>query len=198
MNKNSKTIAVLLAVAVSAALPLAAHAQSTTSIGVYAGVDAGQAEALEYNCDPLPACKKKGTAYRLFAGYQFSRHWAVEVAFVDFGKVSSNSPTFDEVIKVKGSEATLVGIYPATERFSLYGRVGGYYAHTSDQFVQSGVPATVKESNSNLTFGAGLQYFVTQNLALRGQGQRYMKVGGGKIGDSDYNAYTFGLLFKFR
>ena len=56
MNKNSKTIAVLLAVAVSAALPLAAHAQSTTSIGIYAGVDAGQSEALEYNCDALPAC----------------------------------------------------------------------------------------------------------------------------------------------
>src|SRR5437879_8510623 len=57
MNKNSKTIAVLLAVAVSAALPLAAHAQSTTSIGIYAGVSAGQAEALAYDCSAVPTFK---------------------------------------------------------------------------------------------------------------------------------------------
>jgi OOP family OmpA-OmpF porin len=198
MNKNSKTIALLLAVAVSAALPLAAHAQSTTSIGVYAGVSAGQAEAVAYDCSALPACKKKGTVYRVFGGYQFSRNWALEVAFFDLGKVSSNSPTFDEVITVKGSELTLVGSYPATERFSIYGRVGGYYAHTADKFTQSGTTLTVKESKGNPTFGAGLQYFVTQNLALRGEGQRYMKVGGGKIGESNYNVYTFGLLWKFR
>jgi OmpA-OmpF porin, OOP family len=202
MKKNSKTIAILLGLACSAAVPLAAQAQATAR-GVYAGAALGQSEALEYECDALAAvggqCKPKGTAYRIFAGYQFHRNFAVEVAFTDLGKASSNVPgTFDEVIKVKASEATLVAQYPATERFSIYGKAGIYYGHTSDDFTQSGTRRTLKEGNWNGTFGAGLQIFVWENLALRLEGQRYMKVAGGSIGDSDYNAYTVGLLWKFR
>jgi OmpA-OmpF porin, OOP family len=202
MKKNSKTIAILLGLALSAALPLAVQAQATAP-GIYAGVALGQSEALEYECDALEAaggeCKKKGTAFKIFGGYQFHRNFAVEVAFFDLGKVSSNVPgTFDEVIKVKGSEATLVAQYPATERFSIYGKAGIYYAHTSDDFTQSGTRRTLKEGNWNGTFGAGLQIFVWENLALRLEGQRWMKVAGGSIGDSDYNAYTAGLLWKFR
>ena len=196
MNKNGKTLAAVLAVGVSAAMPLAAHAQAAT-IGAYAGGGFGQSEALEYECDPLPECKKKGTAYRFFGGYQFHRNFAVEVAYTDLGQVSSNSPGFDEIIKAKASDVTLVGSYPASQRFSFYGKVGGYYAHTS-KHRQTTTTIIVKESNGNLTFGAGLQYFITQNLALRGESQRYMKMAGGNIGDSDYNVYTVGLLWKFR
>ena len=99
---------------------------------------------------------------------------------------------------MQASELTLVGSYPATQRFSFYGKIGGYYAQTSDKFTLNGTTQTVKESDGNLTFGAGMQYFVTEHLALRGEGQRYMKMGGGKIGDSDYNVYMVGLLWKFR
>ncbi|HYR35944.1 MAG TPA: outer membrane beta-barrel protein [Burkholderiales bacterium] len=198
MKKNGKHIAVILGLAIGAAMPAAAQAQATGR-GVYVGVGAGQAEALEYECDLLPTCKKKGTAYKFFSGLQFHRHFAVEVAFTDFGQVSSSAgAAFDEIIKVKASEVTLVALYHPTERFSFFGKVGGYYANTSDQFTQSGVTRTVKETNGNGTFGAGLQWFFWNGFALRGEGQRYMKVGGGNIGDSDYNVYTLSVLWKFK
>ncbi len=38
---------------------------------------------------------------------------------------------------------------------------------------------------------------MTPSLALRGEGQRYLKVGGGAIGDSDYTVYSVNLLYKF-
>ena len=197
MKKNRKTIALFFGLALGAAMPLAAQAQATAP-GIYAGGGFGQSEALEYECDLLPECKKKGTAYRVFGGYQFHRNFAVEVGYTDLGKVSSNSPgAFDEIIKAKASDVTLVGSYPATERFSFYGKVGAYYANTS-KHRQTTTTIIVKESHGNPTFGAGLQYFVTQNLALRGEGQRYMKMGGGNIGESDYNVYMVGLLWKFR
>jgi len=204
MNKNSKTIALLLGLAAGAAMPLAAHAQATT-IGGYAGGAFGQSEMLEYGCDSAAAfggaCKPKGTAYRFFAGYQFSRNWAIEVGYTDLGKASSNVPgLFDQVIKAKASDLTIIGSYPATERFSLFGKVGGYYGHTSNDFTTSGTTQIFKESTGNLTYGAGLQFFITEHLALRGEGQRYMKmkVSGGSKTDSDWGTYTVGLLWKFR
>jgi OOP family OmpA-OmpF porin len=198
MKKNGNKIAVLLGLGLSAALPLAAHGQATTP-GVYVGLGAGQSEALEYDtCDTRPVCKKKGTAYRFFGGWQFNRNFGVEVAFTDVGKANSRAPGFDETVKVRASELTLVGAYPATERFSIYGKVGAYYAQTTLDTEQGAASTRVRKSNGNPTFAGGLQFFVTPALALRGEGQRYMKVGGGSIGTSDYNVYSIGLLWKFR
>jgi OOP family OmpA-OmpF porin len=198
MNKNGKTVAVILGLALSAALPLAAQAQATGR-GVYIGVGAGQAEALKYECDTLPACNPKGTAYKFFGGLQFHRHFALEVAYTDLGKVSSNAgAAFDDSITVKASEVTFVALYHPTERFSLFGKAGGYYAKTSKLRQTGGTTIRANESNGNPTFGAGLQWFMWDGIALRGEGQRYMKVGTGNIGDSDYNVYTISLLWKFR
>jgi OOP family OmpA-OmpF porin len=198
MKKNAKTISLILGMALGAALPLAAHAQATMP-GMYVGIAGGQAEPLQYDvCDTRTICKKKGSAYRVFGGWQFNRNFGVEAAFSDLGKASSSSATVDETIKVRVSELTLVGSYPATERFAIYGKVGGYYAQSTADTTTSGVTQRLTESNGGITFAGGLQFYMMPSLALRGEGQRYMKVGGGKIGDSDYTAYTIGLLWKFR
>jgi OOP family OmpA-OmpF porin len=198
MNENGNTIAVVLGLALGAAMPLAAHAQATMP-GAYVGISAGQSEPLQYDaCDTRPTCKKKGSAYRFYGGWQFSRNLGVEVGYSDLGKASSSSPTFTETIKVRATELTLVGWIHGSERASLYGKVGGYYAQTTADSAGGGVSQRLRESNGGPTFGAGLQYFMTSSLALRGEGQRYMKVGGGKIGDSDYTTYTVGVLWKFR
>src|SRR6185295_18076170 len=147
MDKNGRTILAILGLTLGAALPLAAQAQATGR-GVYVGVGAGQAEALEYECDTLPACNPKGTAYKFFTGLQFHRHFAIEVAYTDFGQVSSNAgAAFDEQIKVKATDITLVALYHPSERFSLFVKGGGYYANTTDTFTQGGITRTVKETN---------------------------------------------------
>ena len=120
------------------------------------------------------------------------------MGYTDLGHASSNLPgTFDEVIKVALSEATLVGFIHGSARASIFGKVGGYYGHTSDTRTLSGTTQTLKKGNGNPTYGAGLQYFVTRNLAVRGEGQRYLKVSGEPIGQHDWTAYTVGVLWKF-
>lgn len=196
MNKSGKTIAMIFGLALAAAMPLAASAQATAT-GVYAGVGAGQSEAWDYQCDALPTCKKKGSAYKFFGGWQFSRHIGVEFAYTDLGKASSSSPGFDETVKVRAGDVTLLAQWPMLERLALFGKVGGYYAATSVERTQAGVNTRLNESRGNLTYGAGIQWYITQGLAVRGEGQKYMKVGGGSIGDSDYSVYSVGLLYKF-
>ncbi len=199
MKKNLKMIATVLGVAALSAASLAAHAQASKP-GVYVGGGFGQSEAWEYNCDALPTCKKKGTAYRFFGGWQFSPNWGVEVGYTDLGKASSASPGFSQSVKVSAGDVMLFGQWLLHERFALYGKVGGYYgkveADTTD--ATKTPPSTqAKESKGNGTIAGGIQWYFTPGFALRGEGQRYLKVGGGAIGDSDYTVYSIQLLYKF-
>jgi OmpA-OmpF porin, OOP family len=201
MNKKGKTIEMILGLVLSAVMPLAAQAQASAP-GLYAGVGGGQSEVWDYQpggnqCDALPTCKKKGSAYKVFGGWQFSRNFGVEITYTDLGKASSSSPGFDQSIKVRASDVMLFAQWPALERLAFFGKVGGYYAQTSVDTTQAGVNTRAKESRGNGTYGAGIQWYITNGLALRGEGQKYMKVGGGAIGDSDYSVYSVSLLYKF-
>ena len=81
-------------------------------------------------------------------------------------------------------------------RLMIYGKGGVHYAGTTEDTTLNGVSSRVTESNGGLTWGGGLQCHMLGRRAVRGEAQRYTKVGGGNIGDTDYNAYTIGLLYK--
>ena len=174
-------------------------ATQTVTRGVYLGGALGQSEAKEYDCSALPQCENRGTVGRVFLGLQFGRNWSLELAATDLGTVSSANPSaFSETVKVRLAEADILASYPLTGRFMVYGKGGAYYAQTTNDFTLNGTATRLKESNGGLTWGFGAQYYLTSGLAVRGEGQRYMKIGGGNIGDSDYNAFTIGLLYKIR
>jgi len=195
MKKKLTTSAMVLGLALSGAMA-GAHAQATRP-GAYAGIGAGQSEAWDYNCDPLPNCKKKGTAFRVFGGWQFNRILGVEASLADLGKVSSSSSTFDQSIKFAAGDVMLFAQWPLLENLSLYGKVGGYYGKVEADTTNAGVSTQVSESKGNATYAGGIQWFITPGIAVRGEGQRYLKVGGGSIGQSDYSLYSINLLYKF-
>jgi len=199
MTQNKIRVAVLgICLATGASL---AQAQAPTiNRGIYVGGALGQSEAKAYDCTALPQCENHGSVGRAFFGLQFGRNWAIEAAFTDLGQVNSANPGtgFTESVKVRLSELDLVWSYPASARLAVYAKGGVYYAQTTNDFTLGGVPTRLKESNAGPTWGGGLHYFVTDSIAIRGEAQRYMKVGGGNIGDSDYNAYTIGILWKGR
>ncbi len=196
MNKNGKTISILLGLLLAAATPLAARAQAGDR-GVYVGAGGGQSEPIKYDaCDTFPTCKKKGSAYKFFGGWQFGRHWAVEFGFSDLGKATASSPTTTQTGKARVGEITILGQWLGSERAALFGKAGAYYGNTTVDTTNSGVSTRVTEGRGNLTFGAGIQYYFWRGLAIRGEGQHYMKVGGATIGDHDYNVYTISLLYK--
>jgi len=197
MKKNGKTLAVILGLALSAALPLAVHAQAATP-GIYAGVSLGQSESLKYDCRLLPDCKKKGTAWKIYSGYQFHRNWAVEFGFTDLGRVvNANAPGSSDQIRVKLGELTMVGSLPFTDRISGFGKAGFYYAGAVDDVTLNGASSHLTQSNASVTYGLGLQFFVYRSLGLRGEYQKYLRVGGGSVPQSDYQAITGGLIWKF-
>jgi OOP family OmpA-OmpF porin len=187
------------AVAASLALPAAAQAQSNT-LGFYGGLNLGQSQAREFDCTGLPSCEDRGSAWKVFGGYQFHPNVAAEVAYFSLGQFRAGDPAIgEEIIRSSLGEASIVALFHGSDRVSIFGRVGAYYASTKGTFTAtSGAQVSAKENNSGLAFGAGLQFFITRNLALRGEVERFAKVGSGDIGDSDIDVYSLGALLKFQ
>lgn len=169
----------LAAGALAASLALPAAAQS-----LYAGASLGRAH---YNaaCDGLTNCDDRDTGFSFFAGWQLNRFIALEAGYRDFGHLSSDEGN----VKANALELDAVGTLHIYRGFSLLGRVGAFHGN---------VKGSSSERNNNVTFGWGGQYDFTPVVAMRGEWQRYRKMGGGDFGTKiDIDALSLAMLFRF-
>lgn len=76
----------------------------------------------------------------------------------------------------RGAHLDLVGQLPLSQRFSLLGRVGAQYARTSTHFsgnrLVTAAHANPSEKKSGLKYGLGLEYKLSEALALRAEVER--------------------------
>ena len=174
--------------------------------GFYLGASIGQSKAKD-TCDDSGAfsCDDTDTAWKIFAGYQFNRHLAVEAGYTDLGEVSlsaaSATSSVRGTIELSAFELMAVGSFPVADRFSLYGKLGLYRAETEQKLQVTLGTLTVSdnktEKNADLTFAFGARFDITRNLGVRAEWQRYLDVGGGEIGEDDVDVLSVGLLFRF-
>ena len=147
----------------------------------------------------------RDNGYKLFAGYQFSRNFALEAGYFNlgqFGFVATTVPagTFTGNIKLQGANLDLVGILPLTDRFSAFGRVGVTYVRAKDHFTGTGLVHVLdpnpSKSGGNYKFGAGLQYAFNHAVAVRAEAERY-RVDDAVGNKGDIDLYSLGLVFRF-
>ena len=148
---------------------------------------------------------ERALAWKAFGGYQLNRYVGIEAGYFSlgrFGYTSTTVPagTLDGRIKLHGVNLDLVGTLPVTERFSLLARVGAQHASARDSFHGTGgvvvLTPNPSKSETNVKFGAGLQYAFTPNLMLRGEAERY-RVNDAVGNHGDVNMYSLGLVFAF-
>jgi OOP family OmpA-OmpF porin len=156
------------------ALPAAAQ---MTMNGFYVGAGVGQAKAKDW-CSPggFDSCDDKKTAWKVFGGYQITPNFAVEAGYANLGKFTATFGPESENAEVTAWEASLVAGVPLMPRLGIFGRLGVYRATVKDV---DNLFGTFEHDNNDFTFGAGLGYDVTRNLAVRAEWQRYYQVGGG-------------------
>ena len=145
-------------------------------------------------------------AYKLFGGYQFNQYLAVEGGYFDLGRFGYSTTTVPVGtlagnVRLKGFNLDLVGLWPITERFSAFGRVGVNYAQADDNFTSTGavsLPANASpgENGTSYKAGLGLQYDLSRSLALRAEAERY-RVKDGLGNDGDINLMSLGLVYRF-
>lgn len=102
-----------------------------------------------------------GVAGKLFGGYQFTPNFALEGGYFDLGHIDDGTGR----VKLRGAYLDAVGLYEFAPKWSVLGRAG----LAEGRFTSVGG----KDSSPALKLGAGIQYDLTDRVALRTEYERY-------------------------
>jgi OOP family OmpA-OmpF porin len=200
---------------IGCAIVLPAMAQNAS--GPYVGLSAGAAEArVDENRVATSllgqgftaanvSSDQRSTGYKLFGGWQFNRHLAVEAGYFDLGRSTFSATALPAgsltgAFKVRGFNADVVGLLPFTDRLSGLARVGLSRAETKSSFAGGGgvtvASPGLSENANNVKVGVGLQYAVGSRMIVRGELERY------RIADTlgrraDVELASVSLVFPF-
>jgi len=147
----------------------------------------------------------RSTGFKAFGGYQINKNFAVEGGYFDlgnFGYTATTVPagTLDGRIKLRGLNLDLVGTVPLSEKFSVFGRAGMNYAQARDSFSGTGAVQVAnpnpRKNDTNYKLGLGLQYALTESLAVRAEAERYRV--NDAIGNRGHiDLVSVGLIYRF-
>jgi opacity protein-like surface antigen len=170
------------------AWPLVAQAapadEPTTKF--YVGLDVGSSKfnaTLSEQFFSARTSQPSGTdlGFKVHAGIQISRYFAVEAGYADFGEITvkgipyscaMGSPppcTYNVSSNARGPSTNIVGIWPFAEHWALKARVGGQYAHTSTTERDPDVTGSNRrysEDSLGFMYGAGLSYRLNPRMTL--------------------------------
>jgi opacity protein-like surface antigen len=109
---------------------------------------------------------KAVSAWRLGLGYRFSDYLGIEVSHAQMARAQH-----DQIGRYKAKAETLSGIvfWPITERFDLFGKVNVSRTRSSLDGFSTAAAARKDSSESKglIGLGFGMNYHVTDSLALR-------------------------------
>jgi OOP family OmpA-OmpF porin len=148
---------------------------------------------------------ERDLGFKLFVGKQLNQYLSLEAGYFDLGKFSFDATTSGNgalrgETGFRGVNLDLVGQLPLTERFSLLGRAGMQYARTSTHFGGNRLNAVTNpdpsEKKWNPKLGLGMEYKLSEALALRAEVERYrLNDAVGNRGNVDLVSVS--MLFKF-
>jgi OOP family OmpA-OmpF porin len=194
MSLNKKTIAALFAVTGVLATS-ACFAQGKGQDGrFYVGGSYGQATANDF-CSEFAGlgCDDQATAWKIFAGYQVNRNFAIEATYLqtDDFTVSGNFLGIPVTANVDATAFGLaaVGMLPVASNFTIFGKLG--VIKTEAEGSASAGPFTEVGSGdeTGLHFGFGAMFNVTPQFAIRAEWE--------KVDKGEFDVLSIGAQFKF-
>lgn len=177
MTKNNILAASALALALGA---LSLNAQAAERPGWYAGVGVGQSMVDEWFADD------EDIGFQVYGGYQFTPYFGLEAGYTDFGDVDVTGGVGE--LDADAFSLVAVGTVPFTDRFSGYAKAG-FNRWDADADVP-GI-GRVSDDGTDPTYGLGLQYRFTDNVALRGEYSRF------EMDDVDVDLAQLQVRFDF-
>lgn len=174
--------------------------------GFYVGGAVGQSKASDA-CDPRGlgfsgGCDDKDTTWKIFGGYNFNRHFAVEFGYADFGEFNATGAVgavpVTSSVEAQAIELVGIGSLPLTQQLSGYAKAGVFRWDADSRVAIGGASAASGDDGTDWTVGLGLKWDFTRNLGARIEYQRYNNVGNpGTTGNSDIDQWTIGVMFRF-
>lgn len=138
----------------------------------------------------------KDSGTKIFGGYRFGRNLALELAYVDLGKLSysgdfSGTPVTGGNLKVSGFNTSLVAMHQATPQLGLFAKAGVFAWNAKASDVTGGAPFSAKDDGANLSLGIGADYFFTKNVGARIEWEHF------KLDPGNASLLSAGVVVKF-
>jgi OOP family OmpA-OmpF porin len=156
---------------VAAAGALFAAVATAHAADFYAGAALGQSD---WRIKALPQFQidRRHVAGKVYAGWQFLPHFAVEGGYTHFGRARITGVTIPGAVNIRGEGAfaDVVASVPVADRFSLQARLGVVHGRT-----KFNPPAfsTARDSGTRAKGGLGAEFAVNPQLGLRAEWERY-------------------------
>lgn len=143
------------------------------------------------------SCDGDDSGFGLFAGYQFSEHFALEAAYMDLGEAVA---TYREsgidnsyVGSMRAGELSLLGRLPLNDKLDLFAKVGTFHWDGENQ----GPVTRRSDSDWSPMAGVGAEYQLSSSWVARLEYQYIDKLGSELIGGSNGHLTTLGLSYRF-
>lgn len=94
-------------------------------------------------------------------------------------------------VDVDGYGISLVGKYPLGDKLSLLGRVGALSWDADGAGTVGAVAASVDDDGTDLTYGVGAQYSLTDKTAVRLEWERF------DLDDNEIDMISQGVVWSF-
>jgi OOP family OmpA-OmpF porin len=148
--------------------------------------------------------RNSGTSdgFRLKLGYRYSRYFAVEGQFVDFGRTASemfaNPNTLSSAFRATGFGVDTVAMLP-WRSFSFYGRMGAYRGESRNAFAQysTSLLGDTSARGTRWRYGMGVRYDFTKSLGIKAEVERYSPLGTPLEAQVETDLISVGLSWRF-
>lgn len=157
---------------------------------------------------------KSKTAYKIFAGYDFTRNWAIEGAYSNLGKprykysgVGALAGTAGQAdFRESAWSIAAKGALPLNEQFNVFGKLGlasdkakaTGSSNSAALNALAGFPITVSKTRGSGLFGLGGELNVAKNVGIRLEYEDYGKFGdANNTGRTKASMWSLGLGYKF-
>lgn len=171
----------------AAGLALAPQARAQAGSGfrphAYVGGSVGQPDWRNGSAGGVTNGDHSGTGLKAYAGYAFTPNLAIEAGGVRLGRLSGTGGD----LKADGAFVDAVGTWPITQQWAVLGRVGVVNARLRGPLGS--------DRGTSAKGGLGVQYQLSDAVAVRGEWERY---GLKAFGDSPKaDLYTVGVNVSF-
>ncbi len=140
--------------------------EAIAGTGLYIGGSIGQAKWHGDSDENLPGLDSTRTGGKVYAGYEFSPYFALELGYAEFGKFQGDLNTS---VKANGPFLDAVGKFPFAPGWAALVR-GGVFQGKLDL----DTPLGSRDDNATAAkFGVGLQYDLSHNTSIRTEYERY-------------------------
>lgn len=194
-------------VVVLCSLSSLAFAQGYIGVGVgQTSVDISDCGVSGFSCNT----DEKSTGFKIFAGRELGKRFSIEGGYVNFGQgkqsasgsINGTPITAKGTIDASGLFADVLLMAPLGSTVSVFGRLGFTVWNVNAKAQASGGGRSASDSQSasgvSPDYGVGIQIALTPKVQLRGEMQRFAKVGdNATTGQSDVDLVSASLLYRF-